>query len=203
MTDSRKNDKVLIKNCISGDPEAKNSFIDQFSGLLYKYIRTTLELYCKDYLNEDLEDLHNDIFLSLLKDDCRKLKMYRGDNGCSVASWLRIIAVNTTINFATRSKTTVSLDDQLTDRQSIAEKTPSPAKNADEILLKREEAELFNRALQKLSPDDRLVIKYRYMKDQSPEEIAVLMHTTPNAVYSKLSRARKKLASMVQELKGD
>jgi RNA polymerase sigma-70 factor (ECF subfamily) len=52
--------------------------------------------------------------------------------------------------------------------------------------------------LAKLSPDYRLVVVLRYWYDYSYTEIAKMTDTTESAVKSKLFRARRALAEMLE-----
>src|SRR3989338_7605358 len=97
-------DFELIKGCITGDKASWDYFVEQFSRLIYDSIHRTFRKYGAN-LNEDvINDLHGDIFLSLLDNDYRKLRSFEGRNGCSLASFIRIIAVNKTIDYWRRLK---------------------------------------------------------------------------------------------------
>src|SRR3989338_2531536 len=92
-------DFELIKGCISGDKKSWDCFVEQFSRLIYDSIRRTFRKYGAN-LNEDvIDDLHNDVFLALLDSGYHKLRSFEGRNGCTLASFVRTIAVNKTIDY--------------------------------------------------------------------------------------------------------
>ena len=91
MTLSLKEEKKLIADCCSGKRGSWERFVEQYSRLIYYSIQRTCQIKSFHLPQGELEDIYNDIFVSFIKDDCKKLRQYRGDNGCSVASWIRTI----------------------------------------------------------------------------------------------------------------
>jgi RNA polymerase sigma factor (sigma-70 family) len=201
MSYNELSDKELLRACIEADPEAGDYFVEKYSRLIYSCIHETLKMYSADYLREDIEDLHNNIFVLLFKDSCNKLKQFRGDNNCTVASWLKIIAMNTTRNVISRKKTFVSLDDDAENTAPIINKMPYPQSPVLEKLINAEEAHLLNRSIDALKADDKLVLKYLYNEELLPDEIAKIMNITTNTVYSKISRIKKRLQENLKKKK--
>jgi len=80
------------------DGPAWNDFVHQYSGLIYHRIKTTLTIHHLDPSQHLIDDIFQDIFLSLVKDDFAQLRRFRGDHGCTLASWLRMIATRRTID---------------------------------------------------------------------------------------------------------
>ena len=201
MEQNNLSDKELLRTCIEDSPEARAVFVEKYSRLIYSCIHETLRMNCSDFLREDIEDIFNDIFLSLFKDDCKKLRQFRGDNNCTVASWLRIIAINTTRNFIMRNRTFISLDNSSEQGLAHLDKMQNPEPSALNQLIDSEEIRLFRQLLDELKPDDRLVLKYYYKSDISPDEIAAIMNITVNTVYSKISRTKKRLKEILESKK--
>jgi RNA polymerase sigma factor (sigma-70 family) len=52
-------------------------------------------------------------------------------------------------------------------------------------------------ALNRLRPDDRIVIAYRWLLDLSEAEMADALHVPPGTVKSRLSRAMTKLRTEI------
>ncbi len=201
MSHNDLSDKELVRLSIEGDTEARELFVENYSKLVYSCVHETLRMYCKDFLREDVEDIYNDIFLSLFKDDCKKLGQFRGDNNCTVASWLRIIAINSTRNFITRNRTFISLEsateEGLTHIDRMSDSRPSVLNQ----LIESEEIKLFKELIDELKPDDRLILKYYYKGSLPPEEIAKIMNVAVNTVYSKISRIKKRLKEILKSKK--
>ena len=92
-------EKTLLTGCLKGEKAAWDAFVLQYSSLVYHTIKKTLSLYHCDSSSNPVEDLYQDVFVSLLRDDFRKLRQFRGDRGCSLASWIRVLAARLTIDF--------------------------------------------------------------------------------------------------------
>jgi len=79
-------------------------FVRQFSDLVYKSIQATLLVTQVRFNKQDLEDMHNTVFLQLFEDKCKKLRQFEGRNGCSLASWIKLVAGRIVLNYV-RKKT--------------------------------------------------------------------------------------------------
>lgn len=194
-------EKELLKACIKGTAEAKGLFIEKYSGLIYSCIHETLRMYCPDFLRDDIEDIHNSIFVSLFKDECRKLRQFRGDNNCTVASWLRIVAVNTTRNVITRNRTCISLEQASAQGLAHIDRIPHPQPSVLNELMNAEDITLLKKSIEKLKPADRLILKYYYKSNIPPDEIAKIMNIAVNTVYSRISRTKKRLREILESNK--
>lgn len=192
-------DKELLRAFINNTPGARDFFVEKYANLIFKSIHRTFKKYSANHLDEDVEDLFQNILESFIKDDCHRLKQYRGDNNCSVASWLRVVTISRTINFITRRKTFISLDDDSDDRQPLEEKIKNTEKSVEELLINAERGRLLQMAIEKLNPKDRQIMEFYYKDDLKPEEIAKHMNVAVNTVYSWVSRIKKRLQKILQE----
>jgi RNA polymerase sigma factor (sigma-70 family) len=91
-------EKTLIAGCLRGEKASWDSFVQQYSSLVYHTVRKTLTLHHTDQREDVVDDLYQELFVSLLRDDCKKLRQFRGDRGCTMASWLRVVASRLTID---------------------------------------------------------------------------------------------------------
>jgi len=92
-------EKILIAGCLNANKAAWDAFVLQYSSLVYHAIRKTLTLHHSESRDEVVEDLYQEVFVSLIQDDYKKLRQFRGDRGCTLASWLRVVASRLTIDF--------------------------------------------------------------------------------------------------------
>jgi RNA polymerase sigma factor (sigma-70 family) len=195
---SHSSDRELLKACIEGDPGARDLFVERFSKLIYSSVHETLRMYSADFLREDIEDIHNNIFLSLFKDNSKKLRQFRGDNKCSVASWLRIIAINMSRNAIIRNRTFVSLDNSAEEGKAYIDALSGQDASVLDQLIDSEQIRLLNGSMDTLKADDRLIMKYYYKEELPPDEIAQIMNIAVNTVYSKISRIKKRLRRILE-----
>jgi RNA polymerase sigma factor (sigma-70 family) len=81
-----------------------DAFVRQYSGLIYHTIKKTFSLHHVEPRPDSVDDLFQEFFLSLIKDDFSQLRRFRGDRGCTLASWLRVIAARRTIDQLRKTK---------------------------------------------------------------------------------------------------
>ncbi|MFC1799194.1 RNA polymerase sigma factor, partial [Thermodesulfobacteriota bacterium] len=99
MTHASPDDREILGCLLSGDRAAAELFVQRFSNLIYHSIQHVFKIRHLAYDPAVLEDLHNTVFLLLFENDCRKLRQYQGRNGCSLATWIRLIAVRSMLNY--------------------------------------------------------------------------------------------------------
>lgn len=193
-------EKELLASCIQGSKEAWDVFVEKYTDLVYHTIHKTLRMYYPEFLYQDLEDIHNSIFLSFIEHDYKKLRQYKGINGCTVSSWLMVIAMNATLNFIKKAtKSDISLEDSPEEDKSVIDVIPDPQPAVIDKIVKSEEAKLLDELMDGLNSSDRLFLKYYYEDDLPPEEIARIMNLTVSAIYSKKSRIIDKLQKIAKE----
>src|SRR5262245_65537346 len=95
-------EQTLIAACLRRDKAAWDSFVAQYSNLIYHTIKKTLNLHHVETRADFVEDLYQEFFLSLLRNEYKKLRQFRGAHGCSLPNWLRILAARLTIDFLGR-----------------------------------------------------------------------------------------------------
>ena len=173
----------LLSKCISGDRKSSEIFVRQFSGLIYKSIQHTLITRQVPFNRQDLEDLHNTVFLQLFENRCKKLRQYEGRNGCSLASWIRIVTVRIVLNHLRKK----GLDALVNQKKRIPlEDLPELKGTGMEPLSMMERAEqerLIQDGIRKLSPRDRLFMRLHFEMGLSLEEVAETMKFSIENAY--------------------
>ncbi len=104
-------DLEFVQRCVNGDRLAWDEFIKRYSRLVYSYIYSVFKV--KGYFSapqDAVAELFQEIFLSLIKDNYRRLRSFKARNGCSLASWLRQVSINATINYLRGIKPVISLE---------------------------------------------------------------------------------------------
>src|SRR3954463_13922803 len=85
-------ERLLISGCGCGDKASWDAFVEQYSSLVYHTIRKTLSFYRADLRGDQIDDFFQEFFITILKDDFKKLRQFRGDAGCTLGSWIRLVA---------------------------------------------------------------------------------------------------------------
>ena len=178
-------EKTLLAGCLEGEKAAWDTFVRQYSGLVFHTIKRTLVLYHSDYSNDLIQDLYQETFAALLKDHFKKLRQFRGDHGCSLASWIRLIATRLAVEFLRKQKSGVDgAADAIRGHNSDPSDFPIGGGDHEKLL---------TNAIAALSPRDRILVDLCYRQGLPTEKIAAILRTSANAVYTQKSRILDKL----------
>jgi len=187
------NDRELIAGCVSGSKDALEGLVRKFSDPVYRSIQYALRAKDVRYSREDLEDLHNSVFLSLFESRCKKLSQYKGKNGCSLHTWIRLITVRMVIDHLRKTgidtlgswKNKVPID--------VLEYLKPDESNPLSIMEKTEQRRLIREGMKKLLTRDRLFLRFYCEEGLSIREIADLMDISEENANSIKHRAIKRL----------
>ena len=186
-------DRQILKRCISGEKRALEEFVIRFSNPVYKCIQFTLKAKQIPFSRQDLEDLHNTVFLNLFDKRCKKLRQYKGKNGCSVFSWIRLITVRTVIDYIRKAGRDVIVQHK---EAFSLDNLPDLIHDGFEPLTRLEAAEqkyLLLKGLESLMPRDRLFLQLHCLHGISIRKVAKMLQLSENNVYSLKHRAISRL----------
>jgi len=192
-------DHRILQGCIAGDRKAQDAFVRRFSNLIYQIVQGTLRARNLSLPKPDLEDLHNTVFVKLFEKRCRKLRQYQGKNGCSISSWIRLIAVRTILDSFRKDRT-----DILTRRENIVT-LDSVVNMAGEapgqwaFMENAERSKLMQKGLQRLPARDRLLLKLHCEEGLSLSEVAGILKISEGNAYSIKHRAIKRLTAKMAQ----
>jgi len=182
-------EKTLIAGCLRSEKAAWDSFVLQYSNLVYHTIKKTLNLHHVETRADLVEDLYQEFFLSLLRDEYKKLRQFRGALGCSLASWLRLLTARSTIDFLRKQAPTSG---------EVAGSMPPHSPDPAEPLLNEQQEKLLNQAIQTLSPRDRILLDLCYRQALASDQVATLLKTSVSAVYAQKSRVLEKIREVLR-----
>ena len=182
------NDPVILE-CVT---LAKSGDHNAFAELVYLFQDPVYNL-CFRMLGEsgEAEDATQETFLRVY----RNLNRY--DTTRPLKTWILSIASNHSIDrLRKRRMQLVSLDDEPTAAAlALRSKDPTP----EQAAVAGELSGYIQSLLLQLDEHYRLAVIYRYWYQYSYAEIAELMDTTESAIKSRLHRARKKLAELMDQ----
>jgi RNA polymerase sigma factor (sigma-70 family) len=182
-------EKTLLAGCLRSDKAAWDSFVLQYSNLVYHTIKKTLVRHQAEPRADVVEDLYQEFFVSLIRNECKKLRQFKGAHGCSLASWLRLLTARLTTDFLRKQGPTSG---------EVAGAMSPHSPDAAEPLLNEQQESLLNQAIQTLSPRDRILIDLYYRQALASEEVAALLKTSVNAVYTQKSRVLEKIREVLR-----
>ena len=127
-------DLKFVQGCLQGNKQSWSEFILRYSRLIYNYIYSVFSVKGRSISKEQAEDIFQEIFQALIKDNYRKLSTYQGKNGCSLASWLRQVTINFTIDYLRKLKPIASLDAEDEDGFTLKDALKDLSQGAIEFL---------------------------------------------------------------------
>lgn len=162
-----------LANLTRGDKAAWDAFVRRYAGLVLAAVRGA----ARDGVDSD--DLMQEVFVRLCKDDFRLLKTYDPARA-GLSTWLTIVARSTARDTVRRRHATATpLDDV---PESLLAVTDAP----------RERLKL---PQELLSPRQKLVLDMIYERDMDVAEIAAALGVDPQTVRSTHHKAMLKLRS--------
>ncbi len=190
-------DRHLLSECFSGDMEASETLVRQFSGLVWRAIQYTFWVKHLSFNRQDLEDLHNTVFLQLFEQGCKKLRQYQGRNGCSLASWIRLVTVRIVLNHIRKKGV-----DAMVWQEKRIPLEEAPGLKGDEmeawaVMEQAEREHLLQDAMRMLSSRERLFVKLHFDQGLPIAEVAATMQISTDNAYTVKHRAIQRLKSAV------
>ncbi|HZR85006.1 MAG TPA: sigma-70 family RNA polymerase sigma factor [Candidatus Binatia bacterium] len=188
----------LLRACIRGDVSARRQLVQEYSGIVSYGVTVIFQQFGRPSRREEIEDLCQDVFLALFDQDARKLRQYQGRNGCSLASWIRVVANRLTIDRLRREGRTVSLDDPNNLESSRVRNAEPDAKPGPEPQVEEaQRAARVREMIAQLPPKDQLFVQLFYFQGLPIEEVAQTIGITTNAAYVRKMRLHEKLRRLV------
>jgi RNA polymerase sigma factor (sigma-70 family) len=193
MKSSFEEDRHLISKCISGNRAAWETLVRRFSNLVYQTVRSTFLAKQAPFSRQDLEDLHNTVFLGLFDQGCAKLKLYQGRNGCTPASWIRIVSVRTVLNHLRKK----GVDGPFWEKKKTPVEELSWLKGEEQgplaLMESAEQEKLVHEGMERLAPRDRLFMKLHIDQGLRVEEVAEALQISVQNAYVVKHRAVERL----------
>jgi RNA polymerase sigma-70 factor, ECF subfamily len=174
---------VLIKRTRAGDQQAFARLVEQYQSQVYNL--------CYRMLGNsgEAEDAAQETFLRAFS----RLKTY--DESRKFSSWLLSIGSHYCIDRLRRRRFTWTDIDDLAPKLESSRSDDRP----EHVYLQAELADEVQRMLGNVSPLYRTVLILRYWQHASYEEMGEILGISESAVKSRLHRARKAMADVMQE----
>ena len=180
------NEEELIETAKSGDKKAMTELVKNYEKTVYNFAFKI----CRD--PERAENTMQETFLSMVK------SLHQFDGKSKLSTWLyRIVANHCLMEVRKRKHEFVSIDDEngLYDNSDPAGWDTIPAN----VLENKELKTILDEAIQKLSPDYRVVFLLRDVEGFSTEETGEMTELSVPAVKSRLHRARAFLRNEINK----
>jgi RNA polymerase sigma-70 factor (ECF subfamily) len=183
----QRDDSLLIAQTLEGDRAAFGELVRRYQDRLYSTVYRLLGN------AEDAQDVVQDAFLNAFQ----SLHQFKGD--ARFFTWLYRIAVNSAISLK-RKLRVVSESDMRGSGQNPAEPLDDSEASQPGLALERaEEERRLQAALNRLSPDHRMVLVLKEIEGQKYEMIAEILQVPIGTIRSRLHRARLELRDRLLE----
>lgn len=179
--ENRYNEKEVLALLQDKDTQKKafSLIVKQYSEQLYWQIRRIV------LSHDDANDILQNTFIKAWLN----IDYFRGE--AKMSTWLYRIALNECLNFMSRTKLTVPMDEESqTKADALAE---DPYFTGDEIQI------LFQKALQTLPEKQRMVFNMKYYDDMKYEEISEIFGTSVGALKASYHHAVKKIEEYIKK----
>jgi len=184
-------DRDIIQQILDGD-------INQFEQLVDKYQNRVFSIICKRVPYQDQEATAQEVFLKTFQ------SLSTFDLEKPFENWLLTIAVRSCYNYWRKQKRKKEISIASTEEKH--EEWLEKAKNAHSVekfeaeVSKKETLEILQIVLEKLSPEDRLLIDLIYFEGWKLKEAAKILNWKLNKTKVRAMRARKKLKEEIQKI---
>lgn len=194
--DKSQADRELVRGCIERDPRAWQALIDQFGALVVHAVRNTLQRVMKNVDPNQVDEAAQTVWAALCDDDGRRLRSFAGQSALS--TWLTVLSTRRALDYIRTemrkgSMKTLQLETGDADlTRDLRDSDSAPAFSEDE-------RDLLYEGLERVPPEDRLILKMYYIDGLSYRTIAKAIRVAPNTVSSYLFRAREKLKTALSK----
>jgi RNA polymerase sigma-70 factor (ECF subfamily) len=187
LSSKAKYDYKLVKLAISGDEQAYAELMDRYRDAIYYMLLKMVNN------KNDAEDLTIEAFGKAFKNIEQYTPKY------AFSTWLFKIATNNCIDFIRKQKANlISIDQAEEDDEMSAPPLHSTSLDPEEDMIKNQRVDLMRDVVDKLKPRYRNLIKLRYFKEYSYEEIAQELDLPLGTVKAQLFRARELLYNILK-----
>ncbi|MBI3990532.1 MAG: sigma-70 family RNA polymerase sigma factor [Candidatus Omnitrophica bacterium] len=187
------NDLEFVQRCVKGDKQAWDELVEKYSSLIYNYIHSVLKIKGHNFPQDNINDLFQEIFLCLAKDNFKKLGTFQAKNGASLASWLRQVTVNFTIDYVRKLKPNVSIDAETKNGFNLGEILPCEALSVTDTLNQEEKLAHLKDCVDKLNVDDKFFLELYLNRGLELEELKDYFKISRPAVDMRKSRIIERL----------
>ena len=193
LTDKGKRDLKLINRALeNGDPKAYNELMKLYRDPLYFML----------YEKVGDQELAKDLTIESLGKAFKKLHLYTAKYAFS--TWLYTVARNHCIDYLRKNKLpTVSIDNMMVtdDGKRNTLNLISKDLNPEQLMEKQQRIAILRQIVDQLKPNYRELVKLRYFKELSYDEIADKLDIPLGTVKAQLHRSREQLFKIMSGLK--
>lgn len=187
-------DLRLLNEVLAQRPGAFERFFDAHRRLMIACISRTASGAGVPLQDADMADVLGEVTYALLARDLHRLRMYRPERGCSVSSWVGVVATSVTKDVL-RKRRRRRMDLQPVDE---VEQHLPPVAGPDVSFEDRQRRAFVDAALRRLTERDQVFVQLYFVEALSPEQIAERLEVSVATVYSKKAKIKRRLVALAR-----
>ena len=179
-------DRDLVRRCVAGEQGSWDEFVRRTRSAILRGATVGLRKF-RVVDKESIENVHQQVYVELLRDDSRTLRGFRAES--DLEGWVSVIAMRTAYRLMRERRPEQALPELLP-----AAPTPAPGEMA-------EQTEFLNRldaAFRQLDRREAALLRLSYYEKMSYKEIAAALGLPMNSVSPLLIRAKEKLKKLLE-----
>ncbi len=181
-------DLEFAQRCARGERQAWDEFLVKYSRLIYTYVFSAARSSGVLLTLPEKEDLFQEILISLIDDNFRKLKSFRALNNCSLASWLRQVTINYTLNRVEKKMPPLSYDEETVPGRARSEQIMASGTTPNRIVEENENILRLSECIETLALDDKYFLELNLSQGLNLEEIREHLRITRGAADMRKQR---------------
>lgn len=194
---------ALVQDALAGDQAALTRLVAVLTPVIQARTARTLlanrsRLASERNVRQDVEDLTQDVFLSLFDNGARVLRNWQAERGLSLENFVGLVSERYVISFLRSGKRNPWKEEpSLMESLDLAALDRGP----EEVTAGREELRLLlDRLREKLSPLGQRLFELLFVQEMSPEETMAASGLSADAVYAWRSRLRRLARELLAEM---
>jgi RNA polymerase sigma-70 factor (ECF subfamily) len=171
---------------MAGEKGAWDEFVRRAKSAIYRGATVALRKF-RISDKEAIENVYQQVYVELLRDNGKALKTYRGES--DLEGWISVISMRTAYRIQRQKTPEAQMPELLP-----AAPTPAPGEKA-------EQSEFLNKldaAFRKLDAREAALLRLSYYEQMSYKEIATALNLPLNSVSPLLIRAKEKLKKYLE-----
>lgn len=180
------NDLDLVRRCAAGERGSWEEFVRRTRSAILRGATVALRKF-RAADPESLENVHQQVYVELLRDGARTLRSFRAES--DLEGWVSVISMRIAYRLMRDRSPEARLPELLPPAA-----TPAPGESAE----RTEFLDRLDAAFRKLEARDAALLRLSYFEKKSYKEIAAALGLPMNSVSPLLIRAKDKLKSLLE-----
>jgi RNA polymerase sigma factor (sigma-70 family) len=196
----------LVRRSLSGDRFALTRLVAVLTPVIQARVARTLlarrfRLAGGRDVRQEVEDLSQEVFLSLFANDARTLRSWQVERGLSVENFVGLVAERQVLSFLRSGRRNPWKEDPSFSEDEL--ETEALDSGPEEVASSREHlALLLDRLREELSPLGRRLFQLLFVQELSQAEVEAASGLSADAVYAWRSRLRRLARKLLAEMSG-